>query len=327
MDAMRYGFRIVGDCRQTRRLVDAGAAFAAYADCDDRAEVQSEAYLSAFWFGELFRRHLEQTASTKDYTGECWTPWLWFDIDRADDIQAATAEARRLCVALVERYDIDGDALLIFYSGSKGYHVGLSTSLWRPEPSVRFNAVLRRMAELLAADASIEIDSGVYDKVRAFRAPNSRHPKTGRYKRRLAFGELLSVSTAGHIERAAKPMPFELPEPPGSVDQAIRDWQTALREQTEADAARLERRRADKPARLNRQTLDFIRDGAVKGDRHRLLFSAAANLAEFGCPSALAHALLTDAALDSGLPPSEVRRQIDCGLAAVQQAATPEPPS
>jgi hypothetical protein len=66
--------------------------------------------------------------------------------------------------------------------------------------------------------------------------------------------------------------------------------------------------------KLNRQTTDFIRDGADAGDRHRLLFSAAANLGEFGCPPALAHALLTEAALDSGLSPSDVRRQIECGL-------------
>ncbi len=59
---------------------------------------------------------------------------------------------------------------------------------------------------------------------------------------------------------------------------------------------------------------DFIRGGASSGDRHRLLFRAAANLAEFGCPVALAHELLTEAALDSGLSPSETRRQIDCGL-------------
>ena len=54
-----------------------------------------------------------------------------------------------------------------------------------------------------------------------------------------------------------------------------------------------------------------------KGDRHRLLFSAAANLAEFGCPPALAHALLSEAGLDSGLSPADVRRQIDCGLGRV----------
>jgi hypothetical protein len=39
--------------------------------------------------------------------------------------------------------------------------------------------------------------------------------------------------------------------------------------------------------------LEFIRNGADTGDRHRLLFGSAANLAEFGCPPALAHALRT----------------------------------
>ena len=54
--------------------------------------------------------------------------------------------------------------------------------------------------------------------------------------------------------------------------------------------------------------------GAGAGDRHRLLFSAAANLGESGCPVELAHELLREAALDSGLSPSETKRQIDCGL-------------
>jgi hypothetical protein len=52
------------------------------------------------------------------------------------------------------------------------------------------------------------------------------------------------------------------------------------------------------------------------------LFSAAANPAEFSCPPALAHALLTEAALDGGLAPKEVHRQIECGLSA---KATPSP--
>jgi hypothetical protein len=46
---------------------------------------------------------------------------------------------------------------------------------------------------------------------------------------------------------------------------------------------------------------------------------AAANLAELGCPTDLAHALLADAALDSGLTPAETRRQIECGLAHGQR--------
>src|SRR5688572_32147453 len=61
--------------------------------------------------------------------------------------------------------------------------------------------------------------------------------------------------------------------------------------------------------RFNRLTLDFIRDGAPEGERQNRLYSAAANLREHGEPAALVHGLLTEAALDSGLPPSEVRSE------------------
>jgi hypothetical protein len=78
-------------------------------------------------------------------------------------------------------------------------------------------------------------------------------------------------------------------------------------------------RRADRNGTptLNRSTLEIIRDGSTlaTGDRHRLILSAAANLGEFGCPDELALALLMEPGLDSGLPPKEVRRQIECGLA------------
>lgn len=110
-----------------------------------------------------------------------------------------------------------------------------------------------------------------------------------------------------------EPEPFEFPTPSAPNSQAVDDWRTAAAETEKAAMARRERR-ANGAGRLNRSTLAFIRDGAGAGDRHRLLFSAAANLAELDCSPALAHELLTEAALDSGLPPGEVRRQIDCGL-------------
>ena len=77
-----------------------------------------EAYLSAFTFGDEFRQHLTMRGTTKGYAGPCFAPWLWFDIDRDGDLEAATRDARRLCAATVERYGIDGDALLIFFSAA-----------------------------------------------------------------------------------------------------------------------------------------------------------------------------------------------------------------
>ena len=313
-DACPYGFRIVGNCKNDRRLIDWASAFAAYCDCDDRAEVDKESYLSAFCFGDEFKKHLTNTGSTKDYQGVTSSPWLWFDID-ATDLNVAINDARKLATGLVERYGLAGDELLIFFSGAKGFHIGLPTSLWTAEPSVKYNVFCRKLAESIAEQAGVNIDEGIYDKVRAFRAPNTKHPKTGLYKRRLTLDELSKLEPAGIAGLATTPEPFELPSFPGPSQQAITDWDNAtLAFQMQEAAAKAIHRRSVDPCKLNRTTLQFIREGAAIGDRHRGLFSAAANLAELGCSFRLAWALLSEPALDSGLPPSEVRRQIKCGL-------------
>lgn len=321
-DDCPYGFRIVGNCTGERRLVDWQVAFAAYCQCDSRAEVEREAYLSAFTFPGEFREHLAATRTTKGYVGHCGAWWLWFDIDADGDLERATAHARRLSAGVVERYAIDGDALLMFFSGSKGFHVGLPLSVAdSPEPSAEFHKVTRRLATGIAERLQVTIDTGVFDKVRIFRAPNSRHAKTGLHKRRLAFDELLGLKLDAVLRLAETPEPFDLSGSLPANTQAVADWKEAAEAVATEEAALAERRAALRltngaDARLNRLTREFIVGGALQGDRHRLLYSAAANLAEFGCPPALAQELLTESALDSGLPPNEVRRQIDCGLSA-----------
>ena len=310
-----FGFRIVGSCHEARRLVDADAAFVAYCHCDERADVNCEAYLSAFRFGDDFRQRADQWGrlDVKAFDGVCWSSWLWFDIDREDDLDRALTDARKLSAFLIERYRIDDDDLLMFYSGAKGFHVGASATLFDAGPSVEFHRTTKRLAEGIAERIGISIDRGVYDKVRAFRAPNSRHPKTGLHKRRLTFDELMGLSVDAIKRLAETPEAFDVPTMPPLKEQAATDWREAS-ERIEREAEANTERRANGIVRLNRATLDFIRDGAASGDRHRLLFSAAANLAELGCPPALAHELLTEAGRDAGLSPSEVTRQIDCGL-------------
>ncbi len=312
MNTTSFGFRVLGSPLGERRLVDWLDAFTGYACLDVRAEVERESYLSAFTFGADFRQHLKTTGTTKKFGGICGASWLWMDIDR-EDLETATRDARRLAASLVDRYGLDGDDLLLFFSGRKGYHLGLPMSVCgSPAPSLDFHRVARRFAEGLAERAGVVIDTGVYDKVRLFRAPNSRHPKTGLYKHRLTFEGLLRLKIQAILGMAATAEAFEIPEPPPPSSQAVEDWQDAVTET--ARAATVGRARQEGGGRLNRATLEFIREGAATGERASALFSAAANLAEFGCPPALAHALLTEAGLDSGLTPSEVRRQIDCGI-------------
>jgi hypothetical protein len=311
------GFRVVGTAWTRRIVVDHAAAFAAYAACDPRAGTDREGYLSAFRFTNAFRDYFVGNGnSERGFHGVGWADWLWLDVDR-DNLQHALDDARRLAAAILERYrDLDADDLLAFYSGSKGFHLGVPTCAWQPLPDERFHLFTRRFCERLAGLARVRIDDGVYTLTRLFRAPNTRHPKTGLHKRRLEIDTLMNLSLEGIQRLVGRPEPFDPPPRAAASGQAAADWRDATAAVCREAEVKAERRAAvlNGTPTLNRQTLAFIRDGAGQGDRHRLLFSAAANLAEFGCPPALALALLTGAGLDCGLPPADVRRQIDCGL-------------
>jgi replicative DNA helicase len=316
----QYAYRIIGPVTGDRRLVDAAAAFIGYAGCDERARVDSEAYLSAFQFGPDFPEYLRANGTTKGFNGLCGARFLWWDIDADDNLEAARRDAAKLALACCERFALSESKLLAFFSGSKGFHVGVPTGQWEPSPSADFHQIARRFCETVAEGAGVTIDAGVYDKVRAFRAPNSRHAKTGLHKRALTVEQLMHLSADAIRKLAERPEPFDIPAavPTDGDWNAAALWNTAA-EQVRKQAEAAGQHRASVAAgegvpTLNRLTLEFIRAGAGTGDRHRLLYSAARNLAEFGCTPTLAAALLHESALDSGLSPSDVKRQMECGL-------------
>lgn len=326
MNPMEYGFRVVGPATKERCVTKWHTAFHAYAECDDRAQCDKESYLSAFTFGSDFADHLRHRRTVKGLpeSTPCFSPWLWWDIDRKGNVPKAQADAATLVVTLNREFAIDPDELLIFFSGSKGFHVGLSTDLFRCEPSAHFHHIAQQFCQTLAEKAGITIDLGIYDRVRIFRAPNSRHPATGLHKIQVGHDELMHVATDAILDRAKTPAIFEIPSASKCDWNLQNAWDQAIKHVMNQSKAMAEYRATHKSAKLNRLTFEFIRGGAAPGGsgddvttgegRHRRLFSAAANLAEFGCPSELTHALLTEAGLDCGLTPADVRRQIDCGL-------------
>ncbi len=317
MTSTLFGFRVVGHNTGRRRLVDWRAAFAAYSQCDAQAQPEREAYLSHFVFGREFADYLSREETEKGYSGLCGADWLFWDIDRPDDLALALSDARRLAGAILDRYrELDDDDLLIFLSGGKGVHIGIPL-VWHPEPSPRFNIIAKLFCVDLAERAKLVIDGSIYSKTRLFRAPNSRHPKTGLFKRRLSLDELTHLKPEAIVDLARHPEPFKIPRGPALCVSAADDW-TKARRVVERQA---ERQRAPRDGNVEMTAFlrRFIRDGDLEPDRRAVsTFRAAAELAELYVShgiDALAHALLTDAALDSGLSPSETKRQIDSGLA------------
>jgi hypothetical protein len=309
----RFGFRALGREAERKETVWQ-LAFKAHIEADPRAMTAGECYLSHFMFPGEFRAYLATTGSTAGYTGPTWLQWLVFDIDVADDIDEALRQARRLAAWLVDRFKLETDDLMFFYSGSKGFHVLLPSSLWDGQPAASFHEYARRFAETLAINADVKIDSGVYARVNLLRAPNSKHRKTGRFKVQLRYDELLNLKPEAIFEIAAEPREGWIPEPVGVNSEAADCWREIVTLVDDDKTASTERRSTNGTAKLNPTTRAVLVEGSFVGDRHRELFSSAANLAEFGSVEELAFALLTPCGLNSGLSPSDVQRQIACGL-------------
>ncbi len=197
-----------------------------------------------------------------------------------------------------------------------GVHIGIPTA-WHPEPSPGFHECAKLFCLAMAEAANVAVDGSIYSKTRLFRAPNSRHPKTGLFNRRLTLDELSFLKPETIIELARHPEPFKIPNGPALCLSAADDWSKARRVVKQQGERRSAPRDGD--LRLSAFLRRFIRDGELEPDRRAVsTFRAAAELAEIHEAvgfDGLAHALLAEAALDSGLTPSETKRQVACGLA------------
>jgi hypothetical protein len=308
------GAFVLGSPTSPRALVRHADLLTAYADLT--LEDEREAYLSHFIFGVEMQTHFATNRqSVAGFAGPCWCRWLVLDIDRTDLVDALT-DARRLVTALYQCYPETVGDVPVWFSGSKGFHVAVELT-HNPPPAVGFHRTARTFAESLAARAEVKIDTSVYDIAHIIRLPNTKHPKTGLFKRRVAAEALFQLTVPRILEHATHPAGDGISAARGPVPQLAEDWQEAEREAASTAEARDARRSAcanTPDARAPRYFLDLLRFGVDEGERHQTLFRCAAWLTEQGAPPSLVVAILTETGLDVGLTPKDVSRQIACGI-------------
>jgi hypothetical protein len=309
------GAFILGPPSSPRVLVCHDDLLLAYASgvMAERGEVR-EAYLSHFTYSaEMQRHYVENHNSVAGYAGPCCCRWLVLDIDR-NDLAAALADARRLVATIRERYQIDD--LPIWFSGSKGFHVAIEL-VHKPPSLLGFHQIAKTFAATLASAANVRIDTSIYDVNHIVRLPNTKHPKTGLYKRLIAVDDLMRISVDGIRQHAARPGADDMPECIGDVERLANDWRNAeeaVRHETERQAKIRTATTLQPDNRAPKWFLDFLRFGVEVGERHRTLFRCAAWLIEQGAPPSLCFALLGEPGCDVGLSPKDVERQIRCGV-------------
>jgi hypothetical protein len=139
--------------------------------------------------------------SVEGYTGTAYTDWIPIDID-SQDLQTSLDNAIRF-IERMELYSIDTNACRYYFSGKKGFHIMIPSQMTQITPREDIHKRLRHVATSLAGD--VPIDTTVYDKVRIFRLPNTKHGKSGLYKIELYEFELRTMSPEQILALAREP--------------------------------------------------------------------------------------------------------------------------
>ena len=285
-------------------------------------------FASAYVFTTALRDHVvendrkaaaagnDRRGSMAGFAGPAYAPLVTIDIDRYCPLGGPDAEtAKRDTIRLVEAMaglGVPEDLIVVFFSGSKGFHVQFPSSLAGAEPSEGFADVAGTFCAGIAAMAGVTIDSSLYRTLQPLRCPNSRNEKSGLFKVWLSVDELKSLPMGAIEALARSPRPFTLPpldlEP---LPQLVEPWRLAEQQVQAAKLERAVRSKGDGNARLFRSTWDFLVNGAAEGSRATELYKAATNLMDFESVEALARALLQRPAELSGLSPREADGHID----------------
>ena len=131
--------------------------------------------------------NLEPRDSFVSYQGkaECALGSVVFDFDHE-----LLEQAQKDAISLYQHLNLDETNSHIFFSGQKGFHIYVSAYYLNLEHSAQSTpkqcALLAEKLKLIAPS----LDLSIYKPAQKFRAPGSKHPKTGLYKTQINFEQL-----------------------------------------------------------------------------------------------------------------------------------------
>ena len=104
-----------------------------------------------------------------------------------------------------------GRHVQLYFSGKKGFHIGIPAPLIGLEPSSDFPSICRELAVRLARDTGIDLS--IYSHNRLLRIQNTLHTGSGLFKVRLTYEELAEFSVEGIRELAITPRGVSIAAP------------------------------------------------------------------------------------------------------------------
>ena len=159
-----------------------------------------DVFINTLLFDSTFAEYVKNTGGVRGFHGPAYMPYFPIDIDGEGSLE----EAREIIRFLKDR-GVPVQCLRVFFSGMKGFHILIPNQLIGSEPSENVSSYMRRFAELLLGD---DVDLSIYNHVRLFRYPNTRHGRSGLFKYELSIDQLMTLSWQEIKALAVKPSAY-----------------------------------------------------------------------------------------------------------------------
>ena len=249
----------------------------------------TECYRSFYRYNIDFAEYVKKNNSVSGWHGEAYTDYIWMDIDDPVDLTKALDRARTLIGRLRTEYGINDD-IPIFFSGSKGFHIGIDSRYFMLSPSQGLPKVCRQLAILIAKD--LNIDTTIYDPVRLFRLNNTINGKSGLYKVALAEAELNTQNIEDIKQLALTPRDIKFNTKEVS-EGILKDIMETIKESPVSQPLKKSEGRINK-IYLNGTKLCLWRlmQGVGEGIRDEAGIRLASDYAKKGMPAEITHELM-----------------------------------
>ena len=171
-------------------------------DVNNWMNIDKDTYMSLYDYDDEVKDYYAKNKTLSGFDGKLYMPdEFLLDVDgkNKEDLN----NARNKTIKLIKILEDLGIPFRLYFSGNKGFHIGIPGTAFRWKPDV--NLHLKVKDALTNADIFKYADPSVTDKTRIIRIVNTKNTKAGLYKCQISYDQLCDVNLDTITKYAYRP--------------------------------------------------------------------------------------------------------------------------
>lgn len=194
---------------------------------DTMPPIGEDHYACYFRYEKDLKDYVDTHKTVNGHQLPHYCDYIVFDIDEKKDLNVARESTLSLLNKL-QNAGITEEMIAIFFSGSKGFHVQVPSSLFDIKPSVDLHKKVKMLCLHLAGE--VNIDTAIYDKNRLFRLANTINSKSCLFKVQISYkllnGKIDEIMTYAKDKQSVN-IPLNNQDP---IENLVKMWNDVVNE-------------------------------------------------------------------------------------------------